>query len=72
VRQAIDECGDICYPNSMPSGTNLSGCTLTLKGLVPATWYAASIQVSEMHVPLKLLHFFEIVVNLIIQSFLLC
>jgi hypothetical protein len=45
VRQAIDECGSICYPGSMPNGTTLSNCTITFKGLVPNTWYAVAIQV---------------------------
>ena len=46
-RQAINECGGICYPTSVPSGTTLSGCTLSFKGLIPNTWYAVAIQVSE-------------------------
>ena len=46
-RQAIDECGGICYPGSVPSGTTLSNCTLSFKGLVPNTWYAVAVQVSE-------------------------
>ncbi|CAF3738240.1 unnamed protein product, partial [Adineta steineri] len=48
VRQAIDECGGICYPNTVPNGTTLSNCTLTFTGLTPNTWYAVSIQVSEV------------------------
>lgn len=44
-RQAIDECGGICYPNSVPNGTALSNCILSFKGLVPNTWYAVAIQV---------------------------
>ncbi|CAF1279629.1 unnamed protein product [Adineta ricciae] len=47
IRQAIDECGGICYPNTVPVGTTLSNCTLTFTGLIPNTWYAVSIQVSE-------------------------
>ena len=47
-RQAIDECGDICYPGSVPTGTTLSNCTLTFKGLVPDTWYAVAIQVTKV------------------------
>ncbi|CAF5069248.1 unnamed protein product, partial [Rotaria magnacalcarata] len=42
--QPIDECGGICYPSSVPSGTTLSNCTLSFMGLVPDTWYAVSIQ----------------------------
>ncbi|CAF1955940.1 unnamed protein product [Rotaria magnacalcarata] len=46
-RQAIDECGSICYPNGLPNGTHLSSnCTLTFTGLIPNTWYAISVQVS--------------------------
>jgi len=45
TRQAIDECGDACYPSSLPSGTNLSNCTITTKGLVTDTWYAVAVQV---------------------------
>ena len=46
-RQAIDECGGICYPSSAPNGTTLSGCTISFTGLIPDTWYAISIQVSQ-------------------------
>jgi hypothetical protein len=45
-RQAIDECGGICFPSSMPNGTILSNCTLFFQGLVPNTWYGVAIQVS--------------------------
>lgn len=45
-RQAIDECGGICYPGSMPSGTTLSGCTISFTGLVADTWYAVALQVN--------------------------
>ena len=46
-RQAIDECGDTCFPSSVPNGTTLyNNCTLTFKGLKPDTWYAVSIQVN--------------------------
>ena len=44
-QQAIDECGGICYPNSVPNGTTLSNCTLSFTGLKPNTWYAVSLQV---------------------------
>jgi len=59
VRQAIDECGGICYPSSMPNGTNLTGCILSFTGLVPGTWYAAAIQVSEMYILMESIHFSE-------------
>lgn len=44
-RQAIDECGGICYPNSTPNGTTLSSCTITFTGRKVGTWYAVAIQV---------------------------
>lgn len=44
-RQAIDECGGICYPSSMPNNTNLSDCTITFTGLVAGAWYAVALQV---------------------------
>ncbi|CAF3391672.1 unnamed protein product [Rotaria sp. Silwood1] len=47
TRQAIDECGSICYPGSLPNGTTLSNCTLSFIGLVPNTWYAVAIQVED-------------------------
>ena len=50
TRQPIDECGGICHPSSVPSGTVLSNCTLTLKGLRPKTWYAVAIQVKDLRV----------------------
>jgi hypothetical protein len=45
IQQAIDECGSICYPASVPNGTTLSNCTLSFTGLVPDTWYAIAMQV---------------------------
>jgi hypothetical protein len=47
-RNAIDECGDICYPGSMPNGTTLSNCTLSFTGMRAGTWYAVAIQVSSV------------------------
>ena len=47
LRQAVDECGGICFPGSVPTGTTLSNCTITFKGLVPDTWYAVSLQVNS-------------------------
>ena len=46
-RQAIDECGGICYPNSVPNGTTLSNCTLSFTGLEANTWYGVSVQVNR-------------------------
>jgi len=45
VRQAINECADVCYPNSLPSGTTLNGCTISFTGTRANTWYAVAIQV---------------------------
>ncbi len=48
ARQAIDECGGICYPSSVPNGTTLSNCALSFTGLIPGAWYAVAIQVNMM------------------------
>ncbi len=47
-RNAIDECGGICYPSSTPSGTTLSGCTITFTGLVAGAWYGVALQVRNI------------------------
>jgi hypothetical protein len=47
-QQAIDECGSICYPGSLPNGATMSNCTISFTGLVPGIWYAAAIQVSGL------------------------
>ncbi|CAF3486532.1 unnamed protein product [Rotaria sp. Silwood1] len=47
IRQAIDECADICYPGSMPNGTTLSDCTITFTGHKAGIWYAVAIQVED-------------------------
>jgi hypothetical protein len=47
-QQAIDECGGICYPGSLPSGTTMSNCTISFTGLTAGVWYAAAVQVSRM------------------------
>lgn len=44
-RQALDECGGICYPKSTPNGTTLSNCTISFTGLKAGVWYAVAIQV---------------------------
>lgn len=46
--ELVNECGGICYPNTVPADTTLSGsnCTISFKGTVPNTWYAVAIQVS--------------------------
>lgn len=48
VRQAIDECGGICYPDTVPPGTTLSDCTLSVTGLIPGAWYAVAVQVRNV------------------------
>ena len=45
TRQAIDECGGICYPGSLPSNTNLSDCTVTITAPKVGIWYGVAIQV---------------------------
>ncbi|CAF1142938.1 unnamed protein product [Rotaria sordida] len=47
ARQAIDECGGICYPSSTPNRTTLSNCTVEFTGLVAGAWYAVAIQVED-------------------------
>ncbi|CAF3179991.1 unnamed protein product [Rotaria sp. Silwood2] len=44
IRQAIDECGGICYPGSVPNGTTLSNCTITFTGVTAGVWYAIAVQ----------------------------
>ena len=61
--EPVNECGGICYPNTVPADTILSGfnCTISFKGTVPNTWYAVAIQVSESKLAEHfscLLHFF--------------
>jgi len=55
TRQAIDECGGICYPGSLPNNTNLSDCTVTITASKVGVWYGVAIQViksmtSKIHV----------------------
>ena len=59
VRQAIDECGGICYPGSMPNATSLSNCILSFRGLVPNTWYGVALQVCDIVQPINLLVVFS-------------
>ncbi|CAF3745393.1 unnamed protein product [Rotaria sp. Silwood1] len=47
IRQAIDECADICYPDRVPTGTTLSNCTITFTGDKAGVWYAVAIQVED-------------------------
>ncbi|CAF1176044.1 unnamed protein product [Rotaria sordida] len=46
IRQAIDECGGICYPDAIRNDTTLSNCTITFKGPKAGVWYAVAVQVS--------------------------
>ena len=52
-RQAIDECGGICYLNSTPNGTTLSDCTITFTGYKVGIWYAVAIQVKQHFFPVQ-------------------
>jgi hypothetical protein len=47
-QQAIDECGDICYPGSLPNGTSMANCTISFTGLTAGVWYAAAVQVCRL------------------------
>ena len=44
-QQTIDECGDICYPESLPPNTTLNGCTISFTGTVAGAWYGVAVQV---------------------------
>ena len=46
-RQALDECGGICFPNSVPNDTSLANCTITFTGRRSGVWYAIAIQVED-------------------------
>ncbi|CAF3697399.1 unnamed protein product [Rotaria sp. Silwood1] len=48
IRQAVDECADICYPNGVPNDTTLSDCTITFTGTKAGVWYAVAIQVKKL------------------------
>ena len=42
------ECGDVCYPSSLPSSTSLSSnCIMNITGTSLTAWYAGSIQVED-------------------------
>jgi len=47
TRQAIDECGGICYPGSLPENTTLSDCTITITAPKVGIWYGVAIQVNK-------------------------
>ena len=57
IRQAIDECGGICYPGSLPNGTTLSNCAITFTGTRAGVWYAVAIQVRRLFILGTILHF---------------
>jgi hypothetical protein len=55
-----NECGQVCPPASLPSGTMiLSNCTLIITGANVNDWYAVAIEVSEMQCYYSL-HFISI------------
>lgn len=42
------ECGDVCFPRTIPASTTLSSdCILTITGVSLTGWYCASIQVED-------------------------
>ena len=44
----LAECGSICPPSSLPSGTTiLPNCTLLITGTTVGDWYAVAIEVSD-------------------------
>ncbi|CAF1314880.1 unnamed protein product [Adineta ricciae] len=46
--QGANECGSVCYPNSLPAGTVLySNCTLFITGSNVNDWYAAAIVIED-------------------------
>ncbi|CAF3486205.1 unnamed protein product [Rotaria sp. Silwood1] len=47
IRQAIDECANICYPRGVPNDTTLSNCSITFTGPKAGVWYAVAIQASR-------------------------
>jgi hypothetical protein len=65
----VNECGGVCYPASMPSGVNLSNCTLSFTGPVAGIWYAAAIQVRNDTIPLKTSSLFTMTANKSTRSF---
>jgi hypothetical protein len=63
-RQAIDECGDICYPSTVPSETSISNCTISFTGLTAGVWYAVAIQVRSILLLLIFIEKFAIYIKL--------
>jgi hypothetical protein len=50
----VNECGGVCYPSNMPSGTTLSNCTVFFQGSIVGIWYAAAVQVRNDAIALKI------------------
>lgn len=47
--QGVNECGSVCPPSTLPTGTNLtSNCTLIIKGATAGDWYAVTLEVSSI------------------------
>ncbi|CAM4826938.1 unnamed protein product [Rotaria magnacalcarata] len=44
---STDECGGICYPNTVPYSTTLSNCTITFTGHKAGVLYAVAMQVED-------------------------
>jgi hypothetical protein len=50
-----NECGSVCPPSSLPSGTTVSNnCTLTITGAVAGDWYAVAVEVIHIDFILSL------------------
>ena len=48
ANSTLKECGDVCYPSSLPNGTELlSNCTLKITGMNENDWYAVTMIVED-------------------------
>ncbi|CAF1627080.1 unnamed protein product [Adineta ricciae] len=44
----VDECGDVCPPGSLPSGTVIyPNCTMIITGTILDSWYAVTVMVED-------------------------
>ncbi|UJR38536.1 hypothetical protein I4U23_031203 [Adineta vaga] len=45
---SVDECGDVCPPGSLPSGTLIfPNCTIIITGTITDAWYAVTLMVED-------------------------
>lgn len=52
------ECGEVCFPSTIPSTTTLSSdCVLNITGLSYSVWYCAAIQVDKAHLSCLLIFY---------------